>query len=433
MGKSQKQSKVKSKSINPEEVLSEKQKEEIRKYLKERMKIKLLIYSHAPFIRSSQGILSNYLSMGFVYYGFPTIICAHYGIEPGGFLRFNQIPVMPVEKTIKYPLGEETTRIHFSKFNINALLYCHDFWKAEKLSEKIENIHAYARIDSINYTEETLNILKKFKGVISPTKFAEKELNQYGIKNTYIPLGFNIRNYFPQKKIESREYFKIPTKDFCIGIVGKNEDTEPRKGWDSDFESIRLFFKENPGAKKITKIFIHTDPFNKDGINLQDEAKKRGIKENIIWQDPHVVMLGIPEPIMAKMYSSIDVLLNLSHREGSNLTVLEAGACGVPSIVTDFSVMRERVNYGKCGWLVKPLDYRFTRIFAKTAIPDPSKGADALTEAYTDRQKLRKLGKKASEYAKQNSWQVILEKYWVPYLEKLGNVAKSNDSIANKE
>ena len=52
---------------------------------------------------------------------------------------------------------------------------------------------------------------------------------------------------------------------------------------------------------------------------------------------------------MAAIYSSLDVLLNASMGEGFGLTVLEAQACGVPAIVTDFTAMSEVCG---AGWKV---------------------------------------------------------------------------------
>ena len=52
---------------------------------------------------------------------------------------------------------------------------------------------------------------------------------------------------------------------------------------------------------------------------------------------------------MAATYATLDVLLNASMGEGFGLTVLEAQACGVPAIVTDFTAMSEVCG---AGWKV---------------------------------------------------------------------------------
>ena len=52
---------------------------------------------------------------------------------------------------------------------------------------------------------------------------------------------------------------------------------------------------------------------------------------------------------MADLYSSFDVLLNPAMGEGFGLPVLEAQACGVPAIVTDFTAMSEVCG---AGWKV---------------------------------------------------------------------------------
>jgi glycosyltransferase involved in cell wall biosynthesis len=69
---------------------------------------------------------------------------------------------------------------------------------------------------------------------------------------------------------------------------------------------------------------------------------------------------------MAKIYNAMDVLLNPAMGEGFGITVLEAQACGVPAIVTDFTAMREVCG---AGWHVKHQPY-WTGLGSWQAIPD---------------------------------------------------------------
>jgi glycosyltransferase involved in cell wall biosynthesis len=303
-----------------------------------------------------------------------------------------------------------------------------DFIAGANLASKIPNTWVLARLDSTQYPQEAIDALKKYKVVIAPTKFAEKELNKYGIKNEYIPIGVNPKIFQPSPKIESRKYFMVPKDNFCIGIVGDNKDKEPSNGFDSMFEAIQIFFKMCPEAQEKTTILIHSNRKDKDGIDLEKLTKGFGIDKNCIYQDSHLMLLGVPEGAMSRMYSSMDVLLHLSRRSGSGMTILEGGACGVPAIVTNFAVQKERVNDGKCGWLIPVVHLVPNEDGTQSAIPDVEKAALALVEAYKDKSKRESFGKKAKEYSLKYSWEVILEQKWLPFLIK-----KSEEILGNEE
>ena len=140
-----------------------------------------------------------------------------------------------------------------------------------------------------------------------------------------------------------------------------------------------------------------------------------------IWNDRYTAaLLSLPDLAMAKLYNTFDVFLLLSRREGFCLPVLDAQACGVPCILNDFSALTERNDYGKCGWLVKPAALVYSPLNAITSIPDPHKAADALTEAYNDSSKRELYSKRSLLYAKRQTWDIAIDKYFMPLLERIG-------------
>jgi glycosyltransferase involved in cell wall biosynthesis len=346
--------------------------------------------------------------------------------------------VLPVKRPDDDKKGFGTALQHFHKFKLDVFFYLDkDFTMGQAIATKIPNTWVLARLDSIDYPVEAIEALKKYSVVIAPTIFAEKELKKYGISNVYIPIGVNPRIFQQQPKIESRKFFSVPKDHFCIGIVAENKDREPSNGWDLMFEAIEKFFKICPEAKEKTTVLIHTNRKDPDGIDLEKLSKGFGIDSNCVVQDPHLMMLGVPEGAMTRMYSSMDVLLHLSRRCGSGMPIMEAGACGVPSIVSDYAAQNERVNDGKCGWLIPIVHLVPNEDKTKSAICDPLKAAEALAEAFKNKKKRDDLGKKAKAFALNYSWEVVLEQKWLPFLEKKGEeiLGKSNntDSKPTKE
>ena len=59
---------------------------------------------------------------------------------------------------------------------------------------------------------------------------------------------------------------------------------------------------------------------------------------------------------LLKYYAAADCFVFPSYREGFPNTVLEAGAMGLPSIVTDINGSREIIKEGENGLIVPPRD-----------------------------------------------------------------------------
>ncbi len=210
---------------------------------------------------------------------------------------------------------------------------------------------------------------------------------------------------------------------FILGIVAANNDKEPRKGWDKAFEAIKIFLDKNPEMKKPNKfkVFCHTDAQNNRGYDLKLLAKRTGIGKYVIFQDPYMALIGLPDRLMTRVYNAFDVIMNLARREGFCLPLLEAQACKVPGIATDFSAMSERLNYGKCGWLIKPATTMLSPLGGRTAIPDEFKAAEAIEEACYNKKKREMYAKKSLAYARKQSWDITIDKYFKPYLQEIAS------------
>jgi len=399
------------------------------------IKLKILWYGVAPYIKSGYGVVAANCVDRLISKGYPTIIAAYYGIDSGGFLKLGNTYVVPVEKLPNDGFGFSSLLRHMDKFQMDIIVYMTDFWVARPLAEKTPRLYVYTPIDHENYSLEQQDLLRKFGGLAIPSMHGVKEVAKYGIKAHYLPHGVDLNVYKPvpePDKVKCREYFKLKKDQFVVGIVAENNDTEPRKGWDAMFNAVKIFLDNNPDARKDFKLMCHTNPYNAKGYNLIGLSKNLKIEDVITWQDPYMKLLGMPPSLMMVLYNSFDVLFNLASREGFCLPMLEAQACGIPSISTKFSAMIERVNYGKCGWLVKPKGLRFSPINAQTSVPDEIGAAEALEEAYNN-DKLRKMySKKGLTYSKNFSWDIVVDKYFVPWLEDIESSLKAKPLEARK-
>ena len=382
--------------------------------------LRILWFSVAPFINSGYGIVTKNMMARLLNKGMQGFIAAYYGIQPLGSINWKGMYVLPVSKMPSDPLGFNVAAEHYKRFRCDLGIFHSDFWVSAMFAKLIPNSLCFSPIDHESYPDKWLEVLRMYKWVAVPSLHAQAELKKSDIKSTFIPHGVDTKIYYPLDKTISRQAFTLEKDKFVIGIVAANNDDETRKGWDANFQAVKIFLDNNPDAKKDTVLFLHTDYKNPKGRNLLELNRQVGVDKCTIWNDLYTTsILSLPETAMAKLYNSFDVFLLLSRREGFCIPALEAQACGTPCILTNFSAMIERNNYGKCGWLVNPAAKIYSPLNAITAIPDPYKGAEALGEAYNNPAKLKMFSKRSVEYAKGQTWDIAVDRYMVPLLEKI--------------
>jgi len=383
--------------------------------------MRILWHSVSPHLMSGYGTVTRYVLTGLANRGFPVFASAYFGIQPPGILNYHGIYVLPVKKRQTDQLGFISVKQHYEKFQCDLGIFHADFWVSLGFAKRIKYSLCYSPVDHENYPEKWLNVFRAYKWIAVPSLHAQKELKKSGIEATYVPHGYNPKIYFPMDKEACRKLFTLDKDKFIVGIVAANNDDETRKGWGENFKAFKIFLDNNPDAKKDARLFVHSDYDNEKGRNLQELAKQIGVSEYIIWNDKYTAsVIALPESGMAKLYNCFDVFLLLSRREGFCLPVLEAQACGVPAIVNGFSALPERVNYGKCGWVCKPAALVYSPLNAISSIADPYRGADALEEAYNNESKRKLFSKRGIQYAKKFTWELTIDKYWMPLLKEIG-------------
>jgi glycosyltransferase involved in cell wall biosynthesis len=150
-----------------------------------------------------------------------------------------------------------------------------------------------------------------------------------------------------------------------------------------------------------------------DGVNLLYLLDQVGVpRDACIFADQYrVVHFPFPPKTLAHMYASLDVLLAPSAGEGFGIPVVEAQACGVPVIVSDFSAQPELVG---AGWTVSGRRV-YTPIKSWQFLPDVEDILDALKRAYSRDKDL--CARRAREFAAQYDVRHVLEEHMLPALE----------------
>jgi glycosyltransferase involved in cell wall biosynthesis len=109
------------------------------------------------------------------------------------------------------------------------------------------------------------------------------------------------------------------------------------------------------------------------GEALRSRIQQPDLKDRVLW-------LPFQDDVAA-LYRVCDVNLLISSEEGFGRTIIEAGACGLPSIGARTGGIPEIIVEGETGWLVPP--------------GDANALADALIKAAGERELLRRMGEAA--------------------------------------
>ncbi len=284
---------------------------------------------------------------------------------------------------------------------------------------------AWVPADSDPLMVRNVELLKACRFVVAPTLFGQRVIQEAGIPNVmYVPCAFDPNVYFQSKEDRSalRERFgKLINRDlsgkFLVNVVAANSGK--RKNFPAIFEAWKMFCVKHPDAI----LYLHTEITGKwaDGENLAELMQLYGIDEDsVLFVNQYCYNTGqIGSDYLNLLYNASDVHLNTCVGEGFGLPIMDAQACGCPTIVPDFA------GAGEIGFGLK-----ITKGMKHPLVPgglqflvDPVAVTDALEIAYANRS-LADWRNDIAEQAQSYSLEAVMEKYMKPVLEKIEGEAK---------
>jgi glycosyltransferase involved in cell wall biosynthesis len=248
---------------------------------------------------------------------------------------------------------------------------------------------------------------------IAMTRFGADRLR--GLDPLYIPHGVATEVFTPQDRPSARAAAGLPSDAFVVGIVAVNKGAPSRKSLAEMIEAFAIFRERHDDAL----LYLHTELLGQQaGTHLPSLIDDLGLDERaviVVDQYRYLYEPFAPEE-MAATYATFDVLLNASMGEGFGLAVLEAQACGVPAIVTDFTAMREVCG---AGWKVGYERY-WTDQSSWQARPPVEELVASLEACYGASAAEREaLSAQAREHALPYDADRVLDEYWTPALSAL--------------
>jgi glycosyltransferase involved in cell wall biosynthesis len=250
---------------------------------------------------------------------------------------------------------------------------------------------------------------------LAMSKFGLEQIQKVGVEGHYIPHSIDTKVFKQTDKIDDQpinDFMGFEDDRFIVGMNAANKSSGilHRKAYSENLMAFAMFARKHPDAM----LYIHADASSQHGWNLVALGQLLGIPtDNMTFPDPLAYRYGMSQETLAGIYSSWDVMLATSYGEGFGIPTVEAQACGVPVIVSNFAASPELVGD---GWVIggqplyDPSQHSFWHI------PSVPEIAEALEQAYA---KGKGKSAKAVEFAKDYDHEKVWQENWMPVLKKL--------------
>lgn len=269
-----------------------------------------------------------------------------------------------------------------------------DVFKANQGKVKV----GFTMLEVNGFPAEWVRQANQMDEVWVPSEFNRQAFLRSGLKRPIhvIPLGVDVDHFHPQVQA-----FPNPAGEFVfLSLFEWGERKEP---W-LLLKAFNDTFKASEPVRLLCKV-MNRDP----GVGVREEIRKLGLKSSG-GKISYLFNLEFPHYQLGSFYRSADCFVAISRGEGWNMPLMEAMACGLPSIATDWGAHQEFVHEG----IAYPLrSRREVPAIAKCpyytgfswADPDPEHLRHLLREVYENRAEAKRRGLAAAcEMAGRWTW-----------------------------
>ena len=399
--------------------------------------LRVLWHSAAPWLPTGYGILSDQITRRLRKLGvIKDLAWLPIGTAESACWERDGITLYPV---VGGAMGELIIDRWVKQFEADIVISVTDHWVWKTDKWKKFRWIPIAFPDNKPIGQKLVDNLKMAHKTIVPTKWGEKALREAGVPNTeYIPLGIDTHIYKPDEEARQSQrqaIINIARKQgapyisddcFIFGMVARNGTWPARKGHDLVFDAVGQLLQR--GHKNFL-VYVHSMADGAHGgvdllrmLNAYSRNYKDDrVNRHVLFPPPEQMHLGphesgFPDERMASLYNAMDCFVNPSSWEGFGLTGLEAAGCGVPSIVTDVGCQPE---IQPVGWKI-PVYRRLYAPATDTFVAEPDlNGLVTAMEMALRTARKPEMRDKAARHGKKYDWDDIVQKQWVPFLEKI--------------
>jgi glycosyltransferase involved in cell wall biosynthesis len=375
--------------------------------------VRILWFSNSPRVGTGYGVQTAEVVPRLQAAGHEVAVHSNWP-QYAEMVTFGEIPIFPNGAD---PYGNDIAQAHAEEFRADWTITLYDTWTLER-DRWPANVASWVPIDHQPVPPKVAEWCRKVRP-IAMSRFGQKMLRDQGIDSTYIPHSLDTSIFKPTEVTRSgtkaRDAFGIPDDAFLISIFAANQGVHPpRKAWGQMFQALSVFLAAHPDAW----VYLHTDRVGPNkGLDLDILGRAAGLPlERIRYVHRYAYGTNrITQADLAALYSMGDVMLASSMGEGFGIPVIEAQACGLPVIVSDFSAQPELCE---SGWLVKGQgwwDEAQSSWFFDPYVPSIVKNLEAAYAARGD----NGLRERAVAFAAAYDSDLVFERYWLPFLAEL--------------
>lgn len=386
--------------------------------------MRIAITSNAPWAATGYGVQTAELAPRLKFSGHEVAIMCNYGLG-GTNLEWQGIPLFPqgidaysndiTPWQLKHWLNDFGDQKGFA-------LTLYDVWVYKSPEFDEVPIASWVPIDHKGVPQGVKDWFMrtgKGKWAIAMSKFGEQELLGAGIERErvfYAP--HSIGSLWQPTESTIRIDMNIPADAHLTLINSQNKGNTPARKCFAEMLQGWWNFAQN---KEDAYLFLWTEIHGMaNGVNLPRLMSAIGIDPARVRAVPQEhYRSGIGQANVVQAVSASDVLLMTSRGEGFGVPAIEAQACGVPVIVTDWTAQTELCG---SGWLVggQPEWDEFQTGWWK--VPNINEITAALEESYRVKgipSEASAMSEKAITFAEQYRSEKVYNDYWRPILKEL--------------
>jgi glycosyltransferase involved in cell wall biosynthesis len=369
--------------------------------------------------------------------GHEVAILANYGLA-GTISDWNGIPVYPHGlESYSNDLAPYQAQDWTHKNAAGWTISLYDSWTFNGPGYEDLNIAAWTPVDHKPMPPKVLEFFNRGKGhrlSIAMSRFGEQEMLEAGLARErvfYAPHSVNTQIFKPTPST-IRKDLGIPDDAHVTMINAANKGNVPiRKCWPEMLLAWRIFADKHEDAY----LYIHSEEVGvANGFNIPRYLDSIGAPRDRVRVVPqYQYKLGLPNTVLANLYSASDVLLSTSRGEGFGVPVLEAQACGIPVIVTNWTA---QIELAGVGWRVEGQPEWDEHQLGYWKVPSIELIVQSLEEAYAarkDKEQWAEIQESSVRFAADYETKTVYDKYWRPIISHMQGLSKDQPLMPNRE
>lgn len=301
-------------------------------------------------------------------------------------------------------------------------------------------------VDSAPQRESWVNeIFKKADVVTTYSRFGKRTLEGQGVSvNSVTSPGVNLEIFTPKDRIEVRSAWGLQKGLKIIGTVMRNQK---RKCFPQLFEAYAELRKKHGKIKEVKKsvLLCHTS-WPDVGWDLPELIKRNGLNRHVIftykcdgchrcffsWFIPSEGKKGMGKCVfcgemkahmpnthsgvttedLAEIFNMMDIYIQPAICEGWALPIVEAKACGIPGLYSNYSAMEDHVENGGGMGIDIGSFYTEAETMAVRSIPSVKSMVTGLKLLLTNHKKRKAMGKLARTVSEnKHNWELTTKKF----------------------